>query len=37
MNLRDRPALVRMAAVIGLAWLMILIGLSLADFLTRAA
>ena len=37
MHLRDRPALVRMAAVIGVAWLMILIGLSLADFLTRAA
>lgn len=37
MHLRDRPALVRLAAVIGLAWLMILIGLSLSDFLTRGA
>jgi cytochrome c oxidase subunit 4 len=36
MHLRDRPALVRMAALIGFAWLAILVGLSLADVLTRA-
>lgn len=36
MHLRDRPALVRLAAVIGVVWLMILIGLSLSDVLTRA-
>ena len=34
MHLRERPALVRIAAVIGFVWLLILIGLSLSDFLT---
>jgi cytochrome c oxidase subunit IV len=37
MHLRERPALVRLAAVLGVVWLMILIGLSLSDFLTRGA
>jgi cytochrome c oxidase subunit 4 len=35
MHLRDRPALVRLAAGVGVVWLMILVGLSLSDFLTR--
>ena len=36
MHLRERPALVRLAAVLGVVWLTILIGLSLSDVLTRA-
>ena len=35
MHLRERPVLVRITAMIGVVWLMILIGLSLSDFLTR--
>jgi cytochrome c oxidase subunit 4 len=35
MRLRTSTALVRLAALAGLAWLLILIGLSLTDFLSR--
>ena len=35
MHLRERPALVRLAALIGVAWFLILVGLSLSDVLTR--
>jgi cytochrome c oxidase subunit 4 len=36
MHLRSSSTLIRLVAIVGVAWFSILIGLSLADFLTRA-
>ena len=35
MHLKDASALVRMFSAVGLVWLLLLFGLTLADFLTR--
>jgi cytochrome c oxidase subunit 4 len=36
MNLRGQPGIVRIFAVAGLFWLMILLGITASDYLTRA-